>query len=115
MILYLLLLQQQQRRHIDENQYEILPAGEIILSAVGVTGKTEMQLCTSLKDENTSAKSCLDIRIEEADVRIVIHIKHDAQDGIKPVVGISNDTKVFVGCLHYWPDSKESGLQELWF
>ena len=41
--------------------------------------------------------SCLDIHIEEADVRIVINIKYDANDGIKPVVGISNDTNVLWG------------------
>ena len=52
--------------------------------------------------------------IEEADMRIIPHTQHAARRGATRVLVISGDTDVIVLLLHYWPEFKVHGLQELW-
>ena len=56
----------------------------------------------------------LDVSIEEADLRMMVHIKNAAQNGIKRSVVVSNDTDVLVLLMNYWATFKEIGLEELW-
>ncbi len=106
-------LQHELRHYIKEKQ-DPLSSGIVVLSAVGVAGKTEMEPCISLKDGKCSPKHDLNVSLEEADVRLIIHINDAAKDGMKRVVVVSNDTDVLVLCLHFWNEFEEVGLEELW-
>ena len=44
----------------------------------------------------------LDLKIEEADLRLILHAFHAAQTGTKRIVVLSQDTDVLVLCLHSW-------------
>ena len=56
----------------------------------------------------------LNIQIKEADLRLVLHALHAAQDGFKRIVILSQDTDVLILCLHNWISLTSYGLEELW-
>ena len=56
----------------------------------------------------------LNARIEEADVRLIIHAFNAAQSGIQQIVVVSQDTDVQILCLHYWKRLASFGAKELW-
>lgn len=51
---------------------------------------------------------------EEADLRIMPHIKHATNRGYQRVMVLSNDTDVLVLLLYLWTTFKNLGLKELW-
>ncbi len=75
-----------------------------MLSGIGVEGKTMIEPSISFKGGLISHNPILNVSIEEADARIMIHIKNAVQSGMKRIVVISNDTDVLVLCLHFWMD-----------
>lgn len=56
----------------------------------------------------------LDLKIEEADLRLILHAFHAAQTGTKRIVVLSHDTDVLVLCLHNWIRLASCGIEELW-
>ena len=52
--------------------------------------------------------------VEEADLRIPMHVLDCLRAGHKTCVVISNDTDVIVALLFYMPTFLQKGLQELW-
>ena len=56
----------------------------------------------------------LNVKIEEADVRMIPHALHSVNEGASKVILLSNDTDVVVLGLHYWSLLKGHGLEELW-
>ena len=56
----------------------------------------------------------LNVKIEEADVRMIPHALHSVNGGASKVILLSNDTDVVVLGLHYWSLLKGHGLEELW-
>ena len=56
----------------------------------------------------------LNVKIEEADVRMIPHALHSVNKGASRIILLSNDTDVFVLGLHYWSLLKGHGLKELW-
>ena len=49
--------------------------------------------------------------IEEADVKIIIHINHAVLEGYKKVYLLSPDTDVIVLSLYSWENFEKQGLQ----
>ena len=62
---------------------DILPDGNIVLSATGVAGKVERQTAESVSGHTVIELTDLNIDAEEADVRMMIHILHCAKSAIK--------------------------------
>ena len=56
----------------------------------------------------------LNVKIEEADVRMIPHALHSVNGAASKVILLSNDTDVVVLGLHYWSLLKGHGLEELW-
>ena len=56
----------------------------------------------------------LNERVEEADMRLVIHVLHAAKEGHKRVTILSQDTDVLIMCLYNWTHLSSHGLEELW-
>ena len=52
--------------------------------------------------------------MEEADIRLILHISYCIQKGFTRIIIISNDTDVVVLVLYYVPLFKRKGLKELW-
>ena len=52
--------------------------------------------------------------LDEADLRILMHILDCTQNGIKRCVVLSNDTDVIVALLHHMCVFEKKGLEELW-
>ena len=84
-------LQQLIRQILLEKQ-DIVPSKHIVVSAIGVTGKTQMQKSTMVVNGIERREPELDVSIEEADLIMRVHIKNAAQNGIKRSVVESNDT-----------------------
>ena len=68
--------------------------------------------CIQYKDGITSNKENLDKPIEEADLRIILHIENSIQSKIIRIVLLSNDTDVLV--LYFMRYFTSIGLKELW-
>ena len=58
--------------------------------------------CFNLAEGLVAAVPDLDLKIEEADLRVILHAFHAAQTGTKRIVVLSQDTDVLVLCLHSW-------------
>ena len=67
-----------------------------------------------VRDEFVFDRADLDLDIEEADLRIILHVSKSVSRNFCNIVVISNDTDVLILLLHYLPQFKENGLQELW-
>ena len=104
-------LQTELRKNIAHRTQELLPM-VVVLSGIGMDGKTAIERWISFKEGIVSQNSILDINIEEADARLMIHIKDAARNGMKRAVVVSNDTDVLVLCIHYWIDFCEDGLED---
>ncbi len=66
----------------------------------GVTGEVPIP-CQSVQLNVTLEHSELDSDIEEADIRLIAHAHHAANDGTKRLVILSNDTDVLVALLYH--------------
>ena len=56
----------------------------------------------------------LNEKVEEADMRLIIHVLHASKEGHKRVAILSQDTDVLIMCLYNWIHLSSYGLQELW-
>ena len=56
----------------------------------------------------------LDRKIEEADLKMILHALHTAESGIKRFIIVSQDTDVLVLCLYNWMRFESCGIGELW-
>ena len=70
--------------------------------------------CFNLAEGLVAAVPDLDLKIEEADLRVILHAFHAAQTGTKRIVVLSQDTDVLVLCLHSWTGLASYGTEELW-
>lgn len=70
--------------------------------------------CLSLIQNTVTAHPCLNLNIEEADVRIIPHAIQAVDFGTKRVVVLSSETDVAVFTIYFWHTLKIHGLQELW-
>ena len=52
--------------------------------------------------------------VEEADMRLVLHILHAAKEGLKRAVVLSQDTDVLILCLYNWMYLSSCRLEKLW-
>ena len=56
----------------------------------------------------------LDVNIEEADLRLVLHAFHATRQGFKRVIILSQDTDVLILFLYNWKSLASFGLKEIW-
>jgi len=107
-------LQTELRQVMKDRAGDILPQGNIVLSATGIEGRIQMQPSQSVSGNTVHEVADLNIDAEEADVRIMIHVLHCARSGIKRVVVLANDTDILVLLLYHWHTFQTHGLLELW-
>ena len=106
--------QNELRDVISHSAQNMLPLGEVVLSATGIAGKTEMQPGKSIKNGYVILMPDLNVDVEEADSRLIIHVLDSAKAGITRTVLLSNDTDVLILALHHWHIFHAHGLEELW-
>jgi hypothetical protein len=70
--------------------------------------------CIKIHDGTEHDMRQLQSQVEEADLRIPMHVLDCLQAGHKTCVVISNDTDVIVALLFHLPTFLQNGLQELW-
>ena len=80
-----------------------------------LSSKNDSTKCIQRINGVTNERPDLDNHIEEADMRIILHIAKSTESGLKYVVVVSNDTDVCVLLLHYTLQFIKSGLTELLF
>ena len=80
-----------------------------------LSNKNDSTKCIQRINGVTNERPDLGNHIEEADMRIILHIAKSTESGLKNVVVVSNDTDVCVLLLHYTPQFIKFGLTELWF
>ena len=54
------------------------------------------------------------LKIEEAHLKLILHAFYAAQNGLKRIVVLSQDTVVLVLCLHHWIRFASYWIEELW-
>ena len=86
-------------------------AADIVVSAIGLA---DIELARGVFSNTGITMPELNVKIEEADVRMIPHALHSVNGGASRVILLSNDTDVVVLGLHYWSLLKGHGLQELW-
>lgn len=101
-----ILLQTFLRRYI-ENNNRIFSGLEFVFSTINEIpcascNLQESQLCLQNLQRND---------IEEADIKIILHVQHAVLQGFKNVYIISSDTDVIVLLLYFWSTFKQHGLQ----
>ena len=74
------------------------PNVQIILS--GMSGE-EPSHCVCVEKGRVKE---LDLNLEEADTRLILHVDHAARNGARRIVLCSADTDVFVLALHFCTD-----------
>lgn len=70
--------------------------------------------CIEAQGGSETVLTRLQSSMEEADLRIPVHILDSLIHGCKKCVVISNDTDVIVGLLYHLPTFQQYDLQELW-
>ncbi|KAE8741877.1 hypothetical protein FOCC_FOCC012580 [Frankliniella occidentalis] len=78
----------------------------VVTNIGGALRSTDSE-CSSLEGQT--------VHMEEADGRILLHVKDGVEHGAKVVVVRSSDTDVLVISISFFHQLKLSGLQELWF
>ena len=68
------------------------------------TSSKQNRCCQSLKNLQR-------FDIEEADVKIIVHIQHAVSEGHKNIYLISSDTDVLILSLYFWYNFKCQGLE----
>ncbi|KAG1682452.1 Solute carrier family 22 member 2 [Nymphon striatum] len=71
-------------------------------------------LCLSAHNNCSTEVPELCLDIEEADARIIPHVLHAVQHGMRRIVVLSSDTDVSILLIYYWATFLSNGLQELW-
>ena len=74
---------------------------------------TEWQ-CVKIHNSAEHCKRHLQSTVEEADLRIPMHVLDCIQAGYKTCVVISNDTDVIIALLYHVPNFLQKGMRELW-
>ena len=96
------------RKYILDNP---MAAADIVVSAIGLA---EIEPARGVFSNIGITLPELNVKIEEADVRMIPHALHSVNGGASRVILLSNDTDVVVLGLHYWSLLKGHGLKELW-
>ena len=78
------------------------------------SGTDNYRTCELIHGVETSDIPCLDVNIEEADIRIIPHAIHETENGASRIVVLSDDTDVIILVLHFWETLHQKGLKELW-
>ncbi|KAJ8672698.1 hypothetical protein QAD02_003958 [Eretmocerus hayati] len=104
-------LQQFLRHHVRIHGPRIWPGTELIFSTLA--GEDSMTSMPSLRD-NSSLVSLNDHDVEEADVKMMLHIAHCSSEKNKKIYLLSSDTDVLVLALNFWTTFSAGGLEELW-
>lgn len=79
-----------------------------------VTRENEDWKCMKMHNGDESALVHLQSTVEEADLRILLHVLDALKERHKICVVISNDTDVVVALLHHMPVFLQHDLEELW-
>ena len=87
-------------KQVDLNQYEIIfsPINDIPCLALN-------------KNLTASFEDLQRFDIEEADVKIMVHLNHSAKEGFKNIYSISSDTDVIILTLYFFITFCEKGLE----
>ena len=88
-----------------------MAAADIVVSAIRLA---EIEPARGVFSNIGSTLPEVNVKIEEADVRMIPHALHSVNGGALKVILLSNDTDVVVLGLHYWSLLKGHGLEELW-
>ena len=96
------------RKYILDNP---VAAADIVVSALGLP---EIELDRGVFSNIGITLPELNVKIEEADVRMIPHALHFVNEGASRVILLSNDTDIVVLGLHYRSLLKGHGLKELW-
>ena len=86
-------------------------AADIVVSAIGLA---EIEPARGVFSNIGITLPELNVKIEEADVRMIPHALHSVNGGSSRVILLSNDTDVVVLGLYYWSLLKGHGLKEVW-
>ena len=70
--------------------------------------------CVSINDRTITPQTDLHYQLEEADLRLVLHVLNCTKSGYRKCVVLSNDTDVMVALLYHFAHMKAAGLDELW-
>lgn len=101
-----ILLQKFLRSYIEKNE-SLFPGVNLMFSTINDMACTN----SNLDDTDFFFKILNRIDIEEADLKIILHIKHSVMQGFKNVYVLSCDTDVIVLVLYFWTTLHEHGLQ----
>ena len=96
------------RKYILDNP---MTAADIVVSALGLA---EIEPDRGVFSNIGITLPELNVKIEEADVRMIPHALHSVNEGASRVILLSNDTDIVVLGLHYRGLLKGHGLKELW-
>ena len=88
-----------------------MAAADIIVSAIRLA---EIEPARGVFSNIKMTLPELNVKIEEADVRMIPYALHSVNRGASRVILLSNDTDVVVLGLHYWSLLTGHGLKELW-
>lgn len=101
------------KSYLLEKCSNIWPNMQVFCSATSFPNPTT---CMSIQQTNLrqSHEELQFAMLEEADLRIMPHIKHATNRGYQRVMVLSNDTDVLVLLLYHWTTFKNLGLKELW-
>ena len=83
--------------------------GQIVLSGV----RTKDQQIPCMTGDAIEIDE-LNSDLEEADLRLILHILYAVKQGSKRIVVLSNDTDVLVLLLHFMEKFRKKGVQEIW-
>uniref|UniRef100_A0A6P7FZ99 Uncharacterized protein LOC114325789 n=1 Tax=Diabrotica virgifera virgifera TaxID=50390 RepID=A0A6P7FZ99_DIAVI len=100
-----ILLQQFLKRHIEKQT--VLNNYDIVFSTINEDPSTSNII--NLIDSQLQRSD-----VEEADVKIIIHINHAVLNGFENIYLISSDTDVMVLALFFFESFKNLGLKTLW-
>ena len=96
------------RKYILDNP---MAAADIVVSALGLA---EIEPDRGVFSNIGITLPELNVKIEEADVRMIPHALHSVNEGASRVILLSNDMDIVVLGLHYRSLLKGHGLKELW-
>lgn len=80
-----------------------------------VTYNGECRQCVSIHNGTEETMPHMASTFEEADLRILLHVKDCAKSGYSKYIILSSDADVIVALLHHMLVFAGHGLQELWF
>ena len=88
-----------------------MAAADIVVSALGLA---EIEPNRGVFSNIGITLPELNVKVEEADVRMIPHALHSVNEGASGVILLSNDTDIVVLGLHYCSLLKGHDLKELW-